>query len=40
MPVFLRIMKEDPNHQACLPIYITCLVALKKSQRKEYFHLS
>lgn len=26
-------MKEDPNHQACLPVYITCLVSLKKSQR-------
>jgi len=27
-----KIMKEDPYHQGCLPIYITCLVAMKKSQ--------
>ncbi|XP_057371706.1 cell division cycle protein 16 homolog isoform X1 [Daphnia carinata] len=27
-----EIMKADPNHQACLPIYITCLVAMKNSQ--------
>ena len=27
-------MKADPNHQACLPIYITCLEALKNSQSK------
>lgn len=30
--LFGRIMKADPNHQACLPIYITCLVAMKNSQ--------
>ena len=31
-------MKEDPYHQGCLPIYITCLVAMKKSQ--GYFKTS
>lgn len=35
--LFNRIMKADPNHQACLPIYITCLVAMKNSQGTQWF---
>lgn len=30
MPFYFRVINEDPLHVGCLPVYIGCLVELKK----------